>query len=83
MKSFLPKTTTALSTSIITAALLISSVVKAEQSQEYVYNPSAEVSTKFSKGRNIAELNYMQPFFAKENHLPILDLKLKLDNKRS
>ncbi|MBN8511851.1 MAG: inverse autotransporter beta domain-containing protein [Rickettsiales bacterium] len=83
MKSFLPKTTTALSTSIITAALLISSVVKAEQSQEYIYNPSAEVSTKFSKGRNIAELNYMQPFFAKENNLPILDLKLKLDNRRS
>ena len=83
MKNFLPRTTTALSTSIITAALLIASVAKGKESQEYTYNPSAELVTKLSKGRNIAELNYMQPFFAKENHLPILDLKLKLDNKRS
>lgn len=83
MNSFFPQATTALSTSIITAALLIASVTKAEESQDYVYNPSAEMSTKFSKGRNIAELNYMQPFFAKENNLPILDLKLKLDNRRS
>ena len=83
MKNFLPKATTALSTSIITATLLINSVAKAEESQEYIHNPSAELVTRLSKGRNLAELNYMQPFFAKENHLPIFDLKLKLDNKRS
>lgn len=82
-KNFLPKATTALSTSIITATLLINSVAKAEESQEYIHNPSVELVTRLSKGRNLAELNYMQPFFAKENHLPIFDLKLKLDNKRS
>lgn len=48
-----------------------------------IYNPSADLTGKFSKGRNIAEFNYMEPLSESGNTLPILDLKLKLDNKKS
>lgn len=48
-----------------------------------LYNPAAEISTKISHERKLLELNYMQPIFAKENSLPLLDLKLKLDNYNS
>lgn len=82
MKSFLPKASTALTTTILTATLTLSPVARADESV-YEYNPTAELTTKFSKGRNIGELNYMQPFLANDNHLPILDLKLKLDNQKS
>ena len=82
MKSFLPKASSALTTTILTATLTLSPVARAGESI-YEYHPSAELTTKFSKGRNIGELNYMQPFLANDNHLPILDLKLKLDNQKS
>ncbi|MEM6338636.1 MAG: inverse autotransporter beta domain-containing protein [Pseudomonadota bacterium] len=82
MNSFLPKASSALTTTILTATLVLSTVAQAEES-DYEYNPAAELTTKFSKRRNIGELNYMQPFLANDNHLPILDLKLKLDNQKS
>jgi hypothetical protein len=80
MRNFLPKTTSALSSSIIVASLLVTQVVKAD---EYIYNPSVDLSGKFSKKRNIAEFNYMQPLLNNSNILPIFDLKLKTDNKKS
>jgi hypothetical protein len=82
MKRFLPNSSIILATTILSASLLTTSVVKANESKR-TYSPAAELTTKFSKGRNIAELNYMQPFLANDNHLPILDVKLKLDNKKS
>lgn len=82
MKSFLPNASSALTTTILTATLAFSQATKANEST-YEYNPTAELTTKFSKGRNIGELNYMQPFLANDNHLPILDLKVKLDNQKS
>ena len=82
MKIFLPRTSSALTTTILSATMLIAPIAHGNDTK-YVYNPSAEVTTKFSKGRNIAELNYMQPFLANDNNLPIIDLKLKLDNKKS
>ena len=82
MNSFFPKASSTLTTTILSATLILSPVAQAEESV-YEYNPAAELTTKFSKGRNIGELNYMQPFLANDNHLPILDLKLKLDNQKS
>jgi hypothetical protein len=70
-----------LSTSILSAALVATPVVKAEES--YVHGAVIDASTKLSKNRKLAELNYMQPFFADENSLPIFDLKLKTDNQKS
>ncbi|MFK7973814.1 MAG: inverse autotransporter beta domain-containing protein [Rickettsiaceae bacterium] len=72
----------AMTTTILSSALVTSFVAKAD-SAEYVYNPAAEVTTKFSKGRNIAEIDYLHPFLAKDNQLPLINLKLKLDDKRS
>lgn len=83
MKPFLPNASSALTTTILTATLTLTNVTTKAAESSYEYNPAAELTTKFSKGRNIGELNYMQPFLANNNHLPILDLKLKLDNKKS
>ena len=77
MKKFFINT---LSSSIIVATLLASPITRGE---EYIYNPSADLTGKFSKGRNIAEFNYMQPLSESGDTLPIIDLKLKLDNKKS
>lgn len=82
MKSFLPYASSALTTTILTATLAFSQAAKANESA-YEYNPAAELTTKFSKGRKIDELNYMQPFLANDNHLPLIDLKVKLDNQKS
>ncbi len=83
IKNLLSPTKVVLRSGIIISTFFISLVVKGNEQQEYIYNPSVELVTKLSRGRKIAELNYMQPFFTKENHVPIFDLKLKLDNKRS
>ncbi|MDG1437312.1 MAG: inverse autotransporter beta domain-containing protein, partial [Rickettsiaceae bacterium] len=72
--------TSALSSSIILASFLAGSVVKAD---DYIYNPSMDLSGRFSKGRKISEFNYMQQLSCTGNTLPIIDLKLKVDNKKS
>lgn len=82
MKSFLPHASSALTTTILTVTLAFSQATKANE-PTYEYNPAAELTTKFSKGRNIGELNYMQPFMANDNYLPLLDIKVKLDNQKS
>jgi len=82
MRKSSTKLSIALTTTILSAALFTAPITWANDSL-YTYNPTAEVTTKFSKGRNIAELNYMQPFLSTENQLPIIDLKLKIDNKKS
>lgn len=83
IKNLLSPTKVYLRSGIIISIFFISLVAKGNEQKEYIYNPSAELVTKLSRGRKIAELNYMQPFFIKENHVTIFDLKLKLDNKRS
>ena len=83
MKKYLLNTTRSLGASIFTTALLIAPVVKAETLDFYAYNPAAEISTKISHTRKLIELNYMQPLLASGESLPILDLKLKLDNYQS
>ena len=65
MKSFLPKASSALTTTILSATLIFSPAVQADESL-YEYNPAAELTTKFSKGRKIGELNYMKPFLAND-----------------
>ena len=82
MKNSSKRLSVALTTTILSAALLAAPIARANDAL-YTYNPTAEVTTKFSKGRNIAELNYMQPFLANDNQLSIIDLKLKMDNKQS
>lgn len=81
MKKYILSTTSLISTSIITINLLATPVSATEGFEGY--NSAAEISTRLSKGRKLGELNYMQPFFASENHLPLLDLKVKMDNYRS
>lgn len=83
IKNSLSSTKLHLRSGILISTFFISLVVKGDEQQGYIYNPSAELVTKLSRSRKIAEFNYMQPFFTKENHVPIFDLKLKLDNKRS
>ncbi len=75
------KLSIALTTTIILSAALLTTPVARANDSLYTYNPTAEVTTKFSKGRNIAELNYMQPFLANDNQLSVIDLKLKMDNQ--
>ena len=80
MKNLSKKLSIALTITILGTAILAAPITRANDSL-YTYNPTAEVTTKFSRGRNIAELNYMQPFLANDNQLPIIDLKLKMDNQ--
>ena len=83
MKYFLPKASSILSTSISATMIFISSVAYGDTTDKYIYNPSVDLTYKRSKNRKITEFNYMQPFLGNENYLPILDLKLKLDNYKS
>lgn len=50
---------------------------------ERIYTPNAELFTKFIGSRKLAEFDYMHPLLYSGQHLPIIDLKLKLDNKQS
>lgn len=75
-------TTSILASSVLSAVFLFAPAVKAN-TEAYDYTPSAEISTKLSHARKLVEFDYMQPFFARENSLPLLDLKLKLDNHKS
>ncbi len=50
--------------SILGTASLIVPIARAESTDIYTYNPSADFITKFSKNRNIVEFNYMNPFLS-------------------
>jgi hypothetical protein len=72
----------ATSASIIGMALLLVPIAKGDKIAP-IYNPTIELSTRSSKKRNLAELDYMQPIWNNGNSLSLVDLKLKLDNNKS
>lgn len=82
LKKLLTTTTLGfINTSILGAVLLSSPAAKADMVEGY--SPTFEVSTRHSKKRHIAELDYMQPVWGNEEFLSLVDLKLKADNDKS
>ena len=82
LKQLLTTTTLGfINTSILSAVLLSSPAAKADIVEGY--SPTFEVSTRHSKKRHIAELDYMQPVWGNEEFLSLVDLKLKTDNDKS
>ena len=83
MKKLFPRAFSALNSSVLSTLLLVAPVYAANSVDDYTYNPSVDLSTRLSSGRKIGEFNYMFPLVDSGNHLPIFDLKLKLDDKQS
>ena len=70
--------------SILSSTACVALLAGYTANQAFAYQPSAEVTSKFSAGRNIGEINYMQPLLQEwDKNLPLLDLKVKVDNKKS